>query len=97
MTISYTGVIDVGFNPLGLRSKKAKKAVVQESSGKQADLSELGILITDGQGRWVESSFAMGKTPSGGQIYTVFAYDTAGGYFLKLPDGVLVDLSGLVE
>ena len=97
LVISYNGVVDAGFNPLGLRSNKAMQFVVQESSGKQADLSELGILITDGQGRWVETSFAMGKTPTGGQIYNIFAYDAAGEYYLKLPDGVLVDLSGLVE
>jgi len=97
MIISCNGMVDAGYNPFGLRSNKAMQFIVEQENAKQIDLSDAGILIADEQGRWINTSTEMGKTPIGGQIYNIFDFKETEKYYLRFPSGVLIDLSTLIE
>jgi hypothetical protein len=97
ITITYKGYINVGWNPINLPSNRAMQFIITEENGKQDEFFYGDVLISDSQGKWINTSFPMGKTKSGGVILNIFTNKPTGGYFLRFLTGEMIDLSPLIK
>jgi hypothetical protein len=102
LVITYAGYRDIGYNPWGLTSNMALQFDLEEASGKLDEFIGVsdGIQLVDEQGNPTSNYFR--ETGTNYKGVTTFCWyilttDPTGKYYLKFPDGELIDLTPLIK
>jgi hypothetical protein len=102
IVITYFGYRDIGFNPFGLTSNMALQFDFEEATGKLDEFIGIsdGIHLVDEQGNQINTGFReSGTNYKGVKTFSwyILTIDPTGKYFLKFPNGELIDLTPLIK